>query len=177
MKNVLLPTDLTVQSLRPVHDIAKGAKGEEITVLIVHLISPPTSITELLFITQNKPFRDIPENFKDALQLLRCKYRGLLTIVFDFVYCNTSRYFNNFIEGNSIDEVYLLSNYRYREILPQSENPLRYLNKCKVKLHKLGLQGEATSEYQNLSALLNGGEQIIKAPELNRAGKTTISYS
>jgi hypothetical protein len=176
MKNVLMPTDLTVQSLRPVHDIVKGAKGEPVTVFIAHLICPPGSITELLFINQNKPFRDVPQNFKEALQLLRNKYEGRLTIQFDFVYCNSSRYFNNFIEGNRIDEVYMLTNYKYRQTLPQSEDPAPYLNKCKAAMYKIGLHPEASSEYQNLSALLNGAEQI-KAPELYRSGKTTVSYS
>ncbi len=70
----------------------------------------------------------------------------------------------------------MLGNYRYRQTLPQSENPVVYLNKCKVDLHKVELQVEAPSEYQNLSALLNGVEQI-KVPELKRFENTTVSYS
>lgn len=176
MKNVLLPTDLTVQSLRPVHNIVEGANGEPVTVFIVHLICPPTSITELLFINQSKPLDKVPVNFKEALQLLRNKYQGTVSIVFDFVYCNTSRYFDNFIEGKKINEVYMLANYKYKQTLSQSENLVRYINKCKVQLHKLLLNEEATSEYLNLSSLLNGNEQN-KAQELNRSGKKVISYS
>lgn len=177
MKNVLLPTDLTVQSLRPVHDIVKDAKGRQITIHVVHLISLPTSITDLLFINQNKPFKDIPENFKEAFQLLRNKYQGCVEkIVFDFVYCQSARYFNNFIEGNNIDAVYTLGDYNYKQTLRQSEKIIPYLNKCKLQIRKLSLHAEASSEYANLSALLNGIEPI-KTPELNRTAKKTISYS
>lgn len=177
MKNVLLPTDLTVQSLRPVHDIVKDAKGRQITIRIVHLISLPTSITDLLFIDQNKPYREIPENFKEALQLLSNKYQGFVEkIVFDFVYCQSARYFNNFIEGNKIDAVYMLSDYNYQQTLRQSEKIIPYLDKCRLQVRKLPLPVEAFSEYESLSALLNSIEPV-KKPELNRTAKTTISYS
>ena len=176
MKNVLLPTDLTVQSLKPVHDIVKEANGQPINVSVVHLICPPTSITELLFIGQSKPFHEVPQKFKEALQFLRNRYEGLLTIRFDFVYCNTSRYFNNFVEGNRIDEVYVLNNYSYRLTLRQSEDPAAYLNKCKVQMHKVTLHPETSREFQNFSVLLNEPEQR-KTAELNRSAKTTVSYS
>ncbi|MCW3080276.1 hypothetical protein [Segetibacter sp.] len=176
MKNVLLPTDLTVQSLRPVHKIVEGANGEPVTVFIAHLIGPPTSITDLLFIGQGKPYHKVPVSFKEAVQLLRNKYVGLVTIVFDFVYCNTSRYFNNFIEGHHINEVYMLDNYKYKNSLPQSENPVLHINKCKAQLHKLSLHEEATLDYLNLSSLLNGHEQM-NSQEHNTSGKRAISYS
>lgn len=176
MKNVLLPTDLTVQSLRPVHDIVKDAKGRQITIRVVHLISLPTSITDLLFIDQNKPYKDIPENFIEALQSLQNKYQGIVEkIVFDFVYCESSRYFNNFIEGNKIDAVYMLGDYNYKQTLKQSEKIIPYLNKCKVQIRKLTLHAEASSEYGSFSALLNGIEPV-KKPELNKKAKTTINY-
>lgn len=177
MKNVLLPTDLTVQSLRAVHAIVKDAKGEPLTIYVVHLISLPTSMSDLLFIKQNKPYHAVPANFSEAFQLLQNKYQASVErIVFDFIYCSSSRYFNNIIEGHHIDAVYMLTDYNYRQPLPQSENIIPYLKKCKVPLRKLPMHAEEVSEYQNLSALLNGNEQL-KAPASARTAKPTISYS
>ncbi len=157
MENVLLPTDFTVQSLRPVHDIVKNAKSKLLTIHVVHLISLPTSISDLLFIKQNKPYHTVPANFMEALQLLQNKYSGSVEkIAFDFIYCSSSRYFNNFIEGNNIDAVYMLSDYRYRQPLEQSENIMYYLKKCKAPLHKVSINEGSFATYQHLSALLNG---------------------
>ena len=177
MKNILLPTDLTVQSLRPVHDIVKDCKGGRIIINIVHLISLPTSISDLLFINQSKPYQSVPADFTEALQLLRNKYESSVEkILFDFVYCNTSRYFNNFLQGNCIDAVYMLSNYSYKQPLRQSEDVTYYVNKCKAPLHKIAMNEGVFAEYQNLSGLLNGNEQI-KTLAPARTTKSVINYS
>jgi hypothetical protein len=177
MKNILLPTDLTVQSLRPVHDIVKDANGQPITIHVVHLISLPTSITDLLFHRQNKPYQAVPATFMEAVQLLRNKYAASVEkIVFDFVFCNTTRYFNNFLEGNNIDAVYMINGYHYLQPLKQSEKVSYYLNKCKVQVCKVAVNEEALAQYQNLSALLNnqeGAKNVAPA----RTTKPVISYS
>lgn len=177
MKNILLPTDLTVQSLRAVHDIVKNAQGELVTIHVVHFITLPTSITDLIFIKQGKPFDAVPDNFSEAFQLLRNKYQHAIhKIVFDFIYCSSNRYFNNILEGHNIDAVYIIEDYNYRRTLPQSENIMPYLEKCKVPLFKLEQPAEDISSYQNLSALLNGSEQI-KNVASTRKINPAISYS
>ncbi len=161
MRNILLPTDLTVQSLQPVHDIVKNIKSKLLTIHVVHLISLPTSISDLLFIKQNKPYNAVPKKFTEAFQLLRNKYSSSVeNIVFDFVYCSSSRYFNNFIEGNNIDSVYMLSDHNYRQPLEQSENISYYLKRCKAPLHKVSLNERDVATFQNLSALLKGKERL-----------------
>ncbi|HEX8358208.1 MAG TPA: hypothetical protein VF610_12375 [Segetibacter sp.] len=177
MKNVLLPTDLTVQSLRPVHDIVDDAKGQPVTIHVVHFISMPSSITDLLFINRSKPFNAIPAKFSEAFQLLRNKYQGVVDkISFDFIFCSSSQYLNNFIEANNIEAVYMLKDYNYVRLLKQSENFLPCFNKCKVPVHKLTMQPETIGEYQNLSALLNGNEPL-KTNTPRRKEQTAVSYS
>jgi hypothetical protein len=177
MKNVLLPTDLTVQSLRPVHDIVNDANGQPITIHVVHFISMPTSIGDLLFVNRSKPYHAIPAKFNEAFQLLRNKYHGLVEkISFEFICCNSSRYVNNFIEANNIDAVYMLKDYNYVQLLKQSESFSASFNKCCVPLRKLTLHPETVADYQNFSALLNGNEQL-KATATKRKEKAAVSYS
>lgn len=177
MQNVLLPTDLTVQSLRPIHDIVKDARGQQVTIQVVHFISLPTSISDLLFINQSKPYHAIPAKFKEAFQLLLHKYQGdVKSIVFDFVFCSSTRYLNNFVEGHKIDAVYMLKDYNYLRPLKQSENFMPLFNKCNVPVQKVALDAEAVSDYGNFSALLNGSEQLANS-RANRKENTTVSYS
>lgn len=175
MKNILLPTDLSVQSLWPIHNIVKDAGNQKVTIHVVHMLTLPTSITELL--TLNKPYDEVPATFFEALQLLRNKYKEAIEKVeFQLLYCDTSRYLNHFVEGNRIDAVYLLANYEYAQPLSKSAKCMVYFNRCKVPVHKLPLHAEAFSEYQILSALLNQGGQneIVPSPT---AVKPEVSYS
>jgi hypothetical protein len=176
MKKILLPTDLTVQSLSPIHDIIKDAKDEKVAVQVVHMLHLPTSITDLLFLKENKPYDSVPENFAEAFQMLRNKYKGSLeSITLKFVYCNTSRYLNNFIEANNIDAVYMLGDYKYRQPLKESVKFSTYISKCNVPLHQLPMQQEAYADYQILSSLLVNNEPY--SPSSAQAKKVAGSFS
>ncbi len=161
MKNILLPTDLSIQSLWPVHNIVKEAAKQKLAIHVVHLLNLPSSISDLLFLKENTPYRSIPDSFIEAFQLLKNKYSSVIEkMELRFVYGNTSRFLNNFIKGNDIETVYLLTNYNYAQPLPLSVNFPSLLNKCKVEVRQLPIYREALSEYQILSALLTSNEQM-----------------
>jgi hypothetical protein len=176
MKNVLLPTDLTVQSLSAIHTVVKYANGEKVVIRLVHLLSLPTSISDLLFAEQQKPYAAVSEHFVEAYQMLQYKYRSSIEkIHFEFVYYSTSRYLNNYIEGNHIDEIYLLDNFSYMQPLQQSQNIDALFRKCKVPLIKVQLNTRGLSEFQTISALL-AGDKIETTPAATPA-KSAMSYS
>ena len=123
MKNILLPTDLTVQSLWPVHTIVKDAATEKVNICLVHMLSMPTSVYDLFFLKESKPYQQVPTHFTEAYQMLGNRYADAIgKINFRFVYCNSSRLLCNYVEGNGIDAAYLLDNYKYEKPLPQSVN-------------------------------------------------------
>jgi len=176
MKNVLLPTDLSVQSLAPVHQIVRDAKNEKPVVYVVHMLSLPTSITDLLFMEEKKPYKSVPGHFIEAFQMLANKYKNLIQkIEFKLIYCSTSRYLNNFIEGNNIDSIYMLDNFNYRQPLPESQKFIGFIQKCKAELIKVPLQPKVLSEYQILSPLL--GTDMKKPVALSTHSKPTVTYS
>jgi hypothetical protein len=176
MKSVLLPADLSVQSLSPVHNVVRDAKNEKVVINVVHVLSLPTSITDLLFIAENKPYNKVPDNFIEAFEMLRNKYKRVIEkISFDFVYCSNSRYLNNFIEGNGIEAIYMLDNYSYKQPLQQSQKFTAFIEKCKVPLIKCPLPAEVLSEYQTLSSLLSGSNR--QPVDSASPAKAAIIYS
>lgn len=177
MKNILLPTDLSVQSLWPVHDIVKEAGDDQLVIHVVHMLSTPGSLMDLFSLKESRPYNEVPANFTEAFQMLCQKYKGKIEKMhFRFVYGNTTRFLRNFIEGNQIDVVYTLSNYEYAKPFNNSLCFVNDLCKCKVPLRQLPLHADAASEYQILSALLYSGEYAIERT-IAKATKTTISYS
>jgi hypothetical protein len=152
-----IPTDLTVQSLAPIHRVVQDAGNEKIIIRLVHLLSLPTSIAGLLLSEENKPHSAVSDNFIEAYQMLQYKYNHAIEkIVFNFVYCSTSRYLNNYMQGNHIGEVYMPDNYSYMQPLDQSEKFETMIKRCKVPLIKVPFHSGVLSEHQALSTLLAG---------------------
>ena len=175
MKNVILPTDLSVQSLWPIHQLVKEAKGQKLCIQLVHLIEPPTSMTDLIFSSRNKPYNSVPARFTEAYQMLSQKYKSSIEkIYFEFVYCNTSRYFRNYLEGHQIDEVYLVRDYNYLQPLPQSVKFASFLDKCQIPVYRVPLSTEA-STFQSLSVLLNGRE-YYKISTGKKIAEPSVNY-
>ncbi len=169
MKKILLPTDLTGESLKPIHEILKRHGNGEVEIYVIHFISTPTSIGDLFFINQKKPYHALPEDFMNALQLIKHEYLPHSgRIKFDFVYCNTSRYFRNYLDANMFDAIYVLANYTYTEPLEVSENIISFLNKVRIPVIHVERKVVSYSEYLDLSSLLVLNEKRNKRPYVTK---------
>ncbi len=81
MKNILLLTDLSVQSLWPVKEIIKNHSGqEELVIHVIHMIEAPANIQDLMCLGRSKNNIPLPASFTDSFSALRNKYWG----IFDF---------------------------------------------------------------------------------------------
>jgi hypothetical protein len=156
MKHIMLPTDLTVQSLWPIHNIVRDARGEKICIHVVHLIGMPMDIAGLLWARENRPYRAVPEGFNEAFELLCHRYKPVIEkMVLRFVYGNTTRLLHHHLESAKIEAVYLLDNYQYGKPMANSIDLAGMLHKCPVPVQRLPLHAGALSDYQILSALLD----------------------
>jgi len=159
MKHILLPTDLTVHSLWLVHQIIANNKQQPVTIHVIHMLKTPSGISDLFSLRSNNAYQLVPLNFKEAFQMLKNKNQGNANLQFDFIYGSNKRVLNNYMEGKGVSEVYLLDNHAYNFTLKESVDFIAFFNKCKYPVQKINLQTQAISEYQILSALLNGNEQ------------------
>lgn len=157
MKNVMLPTDFTVQSLWPVHNIVKEAGGEKICIQVVHVLGMPVDVTDLLMIKSSKPYHEIPMHFREAFELLCHKYKGVIEkMVVRFIYGNTSRVLNNHIASCKIDEVYLIDNHDYGLPFKNSISFAALMKGCcNVPVRRVALPSDAFLPYQIFSSLLD----------------------
>jgi hypothetical protein len=133
MRNILLPTDLSLPSLYPIHEIGRTSAGHKCRVYLVHTLAMPTGITELLFL--KKPFHQVPAAFIGALDILRRRYSGIIeTIHFDFVYGNNRNYLRQYMEAREIQTVYILKDHEYDLPLLQSTDCRLALWHCDVPI-------------------------------------------
>src|ERR1700755_1106963 len=98
MKSFLLPTDLTLASLYPVHEICQKVSGEACNIYIVHTLNMPSGIGDLLFLQRQKPYALLALQCKEALELLRKKYSSVLNILsIEFLWSNTRIYLRHYM--------------------------------------------------------------------------------
>ncbi|HTI93871.1 MAG TPA: hypothetical protein VL727_24930 [Puia sp.] len=153
MQNILLPTDLSLTSLYPVHEICKNATGHPCNIHIIHTLNMPTGIGDLLFLQQRKPFNKVPPQFTEGLDLLRKKYPAAINrLSFDFLWSNSRIYLNNYMESRSIQLIYMLSDYDYGQALPQSASCIKTLPKTRVPV--IHIERDYPGEFGTLTTLL-----------------------
>lgn len=163
MKNLLVPTDLTVQSLLPVHQAIIAMNGEKCRIMLVHSLWLPTSISDLLSL--QRPHKAIPQAFSEAFELIKNRYAHQLThFQVHFIYCQTSRYLNNYIQANTIDAVYSLADYRYQQPFSSSVQFNSLLRNCCVPVHT-SAQMEGYSVYQIVTGKVSATLQQQPATE------------
>lgn len=177
MKHIMLPTDLTVQSLWPIHNIVRDARGEKICIQVVHMIGMPMDITSLLWARENRPYQAVPEGFREAFELLCNRYKPVIEqMVLRFVYGNTTRVLRNHLEHAKIEAIYLLENYQYGKPLSNSIDFTGMLHNCPVPVQRLPLHAGALSDYQILSALLDDSREAER-PRQAPSAPRVANYS
>lgn len=170
MKNILLPSDLSVQSLWPIKKIVDThPDSEPLTVHVIHMLEMPTSLSDFLVSVRTRKNTSIPYYFKDALQILQSKYNsGSVQIKFEFVYGSTSRVLRNYMEGADIHQAALLEGYKYQFNKTESVDFTGFFKKVNVPVTYIPFKPAANSEFQVLSILLND--------EKNMAGTNEPAY-
>jgi hypothetical protein len=169
MKNILLPTDLTVQSLWAIQKLVEEANGEKLNIHLVHVLHIPSDFYELIGIGKANPRAMASQNFIEAYEMLRNKHKSVIEkLNLEFIYGSSKRVIINYMQGNKIDEICLLSNYFYQFKLNQSVDFIAHLKKSNFPINSFPLQIENVTEYQTFSTLLNGNNGLREIVKTNQ---------
>ncbi|MBS1659490.1 MAG: hypothetical protein JST68_00420 [Bacteroidetes bacterium] len=153
MKNILMPTDLTLTSLYPIHEICRNHANTPCNIYLLHSLHMPTGIADLLFHQQRKPYNQLTPAFTEGIEMLRKKYASNLRLLsFEFCWSNTRSYLQHYMESREINSIYMLEDHPYKERLPQSTPLLPALHKCKVPITYV--EKPTSIEFGTLTTLL-----------------------
>ena len=131
-RSILLPTDLSISSLYPIHEICKNANGQHCNIYVVHALNTPTGIMDLLFLKERKPYKMLSSSFLEGLEMLRKKYASAIHLLsFEFLYSNSRSYLRSYMDARGIGSIYILKDYQYFPGLEQSVNCIPALHKCR----------------------------------------------
>jgi len=153
MANVLLPTDLSISSLYPIHEICRQAGNEPCNIHVIHTLSMPTGIMDLLFLQEKRPYKMLPASFLEAMDLLRTKYSAVIgKLSFEFLWGHSRGFLRNYMEARSIETIYMLKEREYKPALPESVDCRTTLHQCQLPV--VYVQKKEKEEYGTLTTLL-----------------------
>jgi hypothetical protein len=169
MKNILVPTDFSVQSLQLVHDIVKKNQPQPVSVYLVHMLHMPTDILDLLFVKKYQLYQQVPDSFNQATEMLKNKYLSRIKWMgVEFYYGSSASILNDIIENRKIHEVCVLDNYSYSLPLKRSVNMIPLVKRSKVPVSYLQLTGRqgVAGEANLLSSLFTEDLTVVAAKKV-----------
>lgn len=105
----------------------------EIEAILLYSEYLTDSISELLFYSpKEKKSKLIPELFHEALTILKNRYeKNLISISVEFFHGYGTKAFENLLEGNRIDIIYIPSEYKLKPA-KNGFDPLPLIRKCQI---------------------------------------------
>ncbi|QEH42541.1 hypothetical protein [Chitinophaga sp. XS-30] len=157
MKNILVPTDLSIRSLSYLHSLAEQ-HNEELNITLMHALKLPDSILDFwVFSRSPKHYALVSNEFREACEVMKNKYSGVInTLQVEFFYGTTTPALRNFLKAHEIHEIALPEGLRYQCPCNDSYNPDRLIKKCKlpVKHLKMTVQKQVITAATSISELL-----------------------
>lgn len=154
MKHVLIPTDFSIKSLNVINGIAAKYGGESVKITLLHLMSMPASIADLLLFRRAKMrFEDkVSSEFYEACQVLQNKYTDQIhSLDVKIAYGETKAYLQNFIQANKIDKVIIAKDTVWQKPFKESVNMLPLLAKIKSDIEYM--TPDAQKNYADMSVI------------------------
>jgi hypothetical protein len=116
-KNILIPTDFTVESLVQVKQAVQQNQGHQLNIILVYSCFLTDSISELLFYSPEKIIKqNAGQKFHEALSILKNKFPDQISSINIEVFHGYSvSYLETFIKKQNIDHIYIPKNYTLKE--------------------------------------------------------------
>ena len=113
MKNILIPTDFSIKSLKLVSIVAEHFPNKELNIILVHALEPDSSISGMLMLSKRLKVNTLcSDEFRDACEVLRNKYASTIVKIKIEFYFGTSRFYrNNYLNARQIDLIVFPTDY------------------------------------------------------------------
>jgi len=130
MKNILIPTDFSEESLNVLDDYLVSSDDDKINVLFFHAIKLSDSITDLLLLSRRtKEIEKIPQSFRNYCVCIQEEFSKVDTVKFQYFYGHTMAIFRNFMEANAIDLIVYDPLITLAKVSRSSINPYEIIDK------------------------------------------------
>jgi hypothetical protein len=139
-KTILIPIDFTIESLTIVKSALEQIEGNQKTdIILLHGAYLTDFITDLLFFSKAKFIESkSTKEFNEAIEVLKNKYASQINSLRKDVFTgNNQSAFNNYIEANHVDEIYIPKNYKFNSVNKRSFDLIPYIKKSKTPITEI----------------------------------------
>lgn len=136
MRNVLIPTDFSIESLRVAEQALEALNDQTMTITLFHAFDINGFAPDMLGASRRLPYAHLlTDAFRNACKRLKDAHPQILQgIHFRHMYGNTTAVFRNFIDAHDIDMIVSPDNYAFSPITPQSVDPRSLFEKAGIPL-------------------------------------------
>lgn len=159
MKHIVLPTDFSIRSLQPVHDIVRQYRNEVIKITALHLVHLPIGIGDLLFRYNRIADRfPVPEAFAEACQVMSNRYESQIISVHPLIkFGSTAAYLENLLKGMAVDALYMQAGYKEEAAFKDSVAMLPLINKIDYNI----VQTTSVKRSEPVPSLASVGDLLL----------------
>ena len=160
MKNILIPTDFSIKSLKLAGAAVRRYESERLNIILVHALEADNSISALLSLNKKAQMNALySDEFMEACEIVRNKYQSSINnIKVEFYQGSTNAYLRNFLDARSIDAIMIAKDYEPSMPSSSSYDMRSILEKTKYTIHYENIAVRKTRELVNepsLSELLH----------------------
>jgi hypothetical protein len=140
IKKILIPTDFSIQSLNVLKSALSDLnEGDKVDILMVHGMYNSTNITSLLFFSRKEILDSVAsDSFREACQIIKSKYSSKINSMREEIFTGfTQSAFENFVEGNRIDEAVIARNYQMQLENKKSFDVTPFIRRSNVKVKEV----------------------------------------
>ncbi len=138
-KTILLPTDFSIESLRLLKEAITHVEIGSINIVFLHCIHLSDSIVDLLFFSKKELIESLlNKDFNDACKIIRNKYTHKINSARVEIFTGTTQQaFNNFLEGNQVDEIIIPKNHVFKLVNKKSFSPDSYIRNAGLPITEM----------------------------------------
>ncbi len=134
MKNVLIPTDLTLRSLDLVTQTAQ-VLDEKMNVILFHAFDMPDSMMDIVAGNRLSSYaKYMTEEMRVKCKRIKALHNHIQHIHFRCMYGSTMAAFKNYAEANKIDLIVLPEGYRFNSVVRDSVDMVRILERSGIDI-------------------------------------------
>ena len=131
MKNILIPSDFSLQSLACIEDLVHKFRSEQLNIVFVHVFLLSNSVVDLMLLSRRrKEYTYISDEFWSSCKRMESRYwQQINSIKVDCFYGSTVAVFKNYLESHKIDLIVYPQQYHFQQLSKESFDPAKLIAK------------------------------------------------
>ena len=142
-RNVVIPTDFSMDALKTLKEVLQHSdQGQQYNIILLHSALLDDSITDLMFYSKSKLLKKYSnEAFNSGLAIIRNKFEDRINSLRVELFTGfTQSAWDNFVEANQVNEIFVPSNYTESNMPKQSIRLMDFMENGKADIQKVSIQ-------------------------------------